>query len=275
MPVPPAAPGGTTVPVGTTGTSTPPPATTETVETTETETQEPVTNTEDTASDQTTTSESTPESKTAQPQRFLFHDPKDLPQELKPYFDRMQASFTKRMQTLSGVAKKAQAFDHLLEFPQFHALIKELRSGKMAVANTQDEGDEERPPDAAEGRIKEIVRAELEPERKEREQVKLEQEWNEFTQKYPFFENFKSELREHLEQYPQHTFEQSLAIVAFPELMSLLGDQVGGQISQKKRATITKPNQGASGKKLDARAPKTIHEAYELATRQLANSGRR
>ena len=53
-----------------------------------------------------------------EPEENLFTDPKDLPDELKPHFKRMQASFTKKMQSAKELSSKAAIVDQFNSDPQ-------------------------------------------------------------------------------------------------------------------------------------------------------------
>jgi hypothetical protein len=232
--------------------------------------QDTTTDGETTESAESTTIEEKQTQDQAKARELLFHDPNNLPEELKPAFRRMQASFTKKMHSLAGVAKKAQAFDELARLPQFQKFMEDMNGvqPQNRFRRREERTDE---PDAVDTRMREIVKEELTPLQQEREQEKLTEEWNGFTTKYPFFDNFRPELREHLANNPNHTFEQALAIVSFPELIELLGDRIGTSISAKKKGNITKPTRGSNINKTTTVVPKTIEEAFALAKQQHAN----
>ena len=242
--------------------------TTETQEETTTEedtqeesTTEESTETENSTETETADSETTPEEKKGE--ELLFHDPKDIPKELLPIFKKMQGSFTRKMQSLSGVARKAQAFDELSRMPQFQEFLE--NNGivrKTTPAKTKEDGNDS---DVLDAKMEE----KLEPIRQKLSKQELDEEFKAFETKYPFYENFKPLMREHLDSNPHHTFEQALAIVAFPELLRLLGNKVSTVSSTKKKANITKPNQGSSATGKNVQKAKSIEEAWALSKKQL------
>lgn len=55
------------------------------------------------------------------PEDFTTIDPTKLPKELQGHFKKMLASFTKKMQGIGDVTKKAELWDYLQQNPQFFA----------------------------------------------------------------------------------------------------------------------------------------------------------
>jgi len=55
------------------------------------------------------------------PEDLEFIKPEDLPKELQPHFKRMLASYTKKMQGIGDVTKKAELWDYFQQNPQFFA----------------------------------------------------------------------------------------------------------------------------------------------------------
>ena len=55
------------------------------------------------------------------PEDFTIIDPAKLPKELQGHFKRMLASYTKKMQGIGDVTKKAELWDYLQQNPQFFA----------------------------------------------------------------------------------------------------------------------------------------------------------
>lgn len=55
------------------------------------------------------------------PEDFTTIDPTKLPKELQGHFKRMLGSFTKKMQGIGDVTKKAELWDYLQQNPQFFA----------------------------------------------------------------------------------------------------------------------------------------------------------
>ena len=55
------------------------------------------------------------------PEDFVTIDPAKLPKELQGHFKKMLASFTKKMQGIGDLTKKAELWDYLQQNPQFFA----------------------------------------------------------------------------------------------------------------------------------------------------------
>lgn len=75
---------------------------------------------------------------------FELIQPEKLPKELRPHFKRMLASFTKKMEGVANVRKKAELWDYLQENPQFFTdkfVPKTVRTetGKEEVGETPEQ----------------------------------------------------------------------------------------------------------------------------------------
>ncbi len=75
------------------------------------------------------------------PEDFSLIDPNKLPKEIQPHFKRMFASFTKKMQGIADISKKAEIFDYLQEHPEFIAQRLGLQMPKAGETKTET-GDE-------------------------------------------------------------------------------------------------------------------------------------
>lgn len=249
--------------------------TTEAAETTEETSEE-----ESTEESEDSTEESTDESSDSEekaPKAELFFDPKKLPEELKPTFKKMQASFTKRMQIASLSVKKAEAFDNLTKMPEFQTWLEQQQTGTTTTSRKDSKGEE------AEGEksdsVRAIIREELTkivgPVKAKVEDREVREEFEQFQQDYPFYLNFEPQLKEVLTKRPNLTYEEALSVVAFPELLKTFGKQINELHTTKKKAnSTTKPNRSTVTESAPGKA-KTITEAFALAKAQLAGSGKK
>jgi hypothetical protein len=227
-----------------------------------TETAEESTEDADSASDTSddTSSEQSSDDKTNK--KLFFMDPKNLPAELKPHFEKMQASFTRKMQLVSGVAKKAQAFDDIVRDPEVRAVLDK----KYGNTNGKAKDDDDDEGDSVEARIEEKVEERVGPIERERAHEKLKSEFQEFSTKYPFYKNYEMPLKEILSSNPNLTFREGLASVVLDDLLELVGTDLKSVIEQKKRGNLTRPNKGTSvNKGSSTKAAQTIKEAFEMA----------
>jgi len=209
----------------------------------------------------------------------IFFDPKALPAELKPVWNKMQASFTQKMQFAAAVSKKAEAFDNLVKMPRFRAWLEATQRGEDAPVDSRtdrsgDSTDKQPKAKGIRGMIREELAALVKPleerfnakEAKEREK-NTKDEFDTFVTKYPFYEPYKEDLREVLSNNPSLTYEQGLAIVVFPDLMKKMGSQFK-KTPSKKAANITKPGKTTLKETTDPQS-KSVWDAYKLARKQL------
>lgn len=110
-----------------------------------------------------------------EPSAEQFVNPAELPEELVPLYKRMQASFTKKMQSLSGertgLRQKADGYDRLMNDPDYArqvimeaaprlglSVAKQSGNGASAPAAAALQGDTSAPPadfvEAIKGRLK-------------------------------------------------------------------------------------------------------------------------
>lgn len=78
------------------------------------------------------------------PDEFELIQPEKLPKELRPHFKRMLAAYTKKMEKVANISKKAELFDYLQENPQFFVdkfVPKTVKSemGKEAGGDTPEQ----------------------------------------------------------------------------------------------------------------------------------------
>lgn len=208
----------------------------------------------------------------------IFFNPKDLPEQLKPVWQKMQASFTQKMQVAAAASKKAQAFENLVGNPRFRAWLEEEYKGVKPNTSSSTDTSSDRKSTGKGGGIRQMIREELSAlvgplQNKVAELdnsykgVRTEKEFEKFESKYPFYEPYKEDMKAVLEENPALSFEQALAVVVFPDLLKKVGSGLGKQTS-KKRANIAKPNR-TSLKETTDDVPKSVFDAYTLAKKQL------
>jgi hypothetical protein len=194
--------------------------------------------------------------------KLFFMDPKDLPAELKPHFNKMQASFTRKMQLVSGVAKKAQAWDDIIRDPEIRAVL-DKKYGGGGKSQESDDGEDG---DSVEAKIEEKVEQRVGPIERERAKEKLTSEFKEFQGKYPFYRHYEGQMREMLENNDRLTFREALASAVLDDLLDIVGKDLTSTIESKKKGNITKPSRGTSFNKGSSSKPaKTIAEAFAMA----------
>lgn len=189
----------------------------------------------------------------------LFFNPNDLPEELKPVFKRMQASFTRKMQMATVGVKKAQAYDQLVRDPGFRAWYEaRLNGGAKPEADGGAEETEELSPQDRRIQALEMKQARDDAAR----------EFNEFKSKHPEWENYSDQLTEMLERRPDLTYEEAFKLVAFDDATNLGSRATVQKLVDKKKANASKPS-SISSKGMVPKKVGGIQGAYELAKKQL------
>ncbi len=87
------------------------------------------------------------------PEDFTLIKPENLPKELQPHFKRMLGSFTRGMQGISEVKRKAELFDYFTENPQ---MVQKMLSGETGAAPRKGEAAEVDTEEAANSFIEQL-----------------------------------------------------------------------------------------------------------------------
>lgn len=219
---------------------------------------------EDDTEDTEDSEEVTAEDKRKAAETFL--DPKSVPDELKPAFKRMQASFTRKMQAASGVLKQAEAFEQLVADPAFRSWIETRKSGKPTskVSEDEDDTDDEDKP-LTKRELKNLLAQEKVQEEHKQQEVMLRAEAKAFKENHPNWDIHKDEMDAVLSKNPTLSYEQAY-ILATQDDRVLLSKK--DSIESKKKANMRKPS-AVQGKESEKKGKMTIHDAYELAAKKL------
>lgn len=207
----------------------------------------------------------------------LFFNPNEVPPELKGAFKKMQASFTQKMQKAGLVIRKAEAFEELVNNPEFQAWAEEQRTGKPSSKPSKksnkadDEDDGEETPsgkldlEGLEKIVDKVVAKRVAPLVRVQHREQADREWKALTEQYPEAENYKDAIAEEIEANPGMSYMKAFKQVAFDDVVKSRRKQNN---SEKKAANTEKPSSMAPGDKTPPRA-KTIQEAAKLAVAQL------
>lgn len=204
-----------------------------------------------------------------EPKGNRFFDPNKVPPELKPAYNAMMASFTRKMQGMSRFQQKAQAFDELVNNPEFQSWVNgrnEPRS-KRAKDDDDDEGAGNSKTDDMDTRIERAVQKAISPLIQSEYRKTAKTEWADLLEKYPQAEHYRAEIREAMEETPGLSYAKAFKQVAFDDAIEVGEEGAVRKISNKKAASTEKPSRINPGDKPEGR-PKTIPEAFKLAVKQ-------
>jgi hypothetical protein len=199
-----------------------------------------------------------------------FFDPKKVPDELKPTFKAMQASFTRKMQVASKAVQKAQAFDELVANPEFQAWVaskNEAPSRKGRSAASDDDGDDGKDTPDIEAMIERAVAKSLAPIVQGEHRKNAQNEWKSLLERYPQAENYKDEIQEELRSTPGIGYEKAFKNVAFDDAVGMGSESAIKSVASKKKANTSKPSNMRPGDKTLPK-PKSIPEAFQRALAQ-------
>lgn len=196
-----------------------------------------------------------------------FVDPKKLPKELRPAFKKMQAAFTKKMQGVSDLRRKAQALDQLAANPDFIAWAESMKrgKGKQPVKKSSDTSDKKGGVDME--ALRAMIREEVGPIKAEQEKTKLSSELRQFKKDYPDWKDYKGRMRSVLRRNPEMSYEDAYKIASHSNLKRKAGRFQEDKDKQREDADVERPNSKSPDKKGD-RQPANILEAYNLAKKE-------
>ena len=180
-----------------------------------------------------------------------FMDPKDLPDDLKPHFKRMQSSFTKKMQSAKELKDKAKLVDAYnadpLGFTRQLAAQHGLNINSQAPqGNTEGEQTEFKPSNwnevfkEFEGRMSAYLGNHFEPVLNEVKQVKQKQIENILDEEAPEWREYEDDMIGLLQTHPTLAKDtEKLIRLAIPK------EVIEGRAMQKALSRIDKKGQAA------------------------------
>jgi len=200
-----------------------------------------------------------------------FLDPNELPAELKPAFKRMQASFTRAMQKLSGEREKVAMYDKLMENPQQAVELLAQKVGlsvnKAGKVDPAEQGVEET--DTARW-IRKIVQDELQPAvnamKAEQGAFKAQSAISYLDKTYPDWYLYEDIMAEMVKRHPSLRDD-------LDNLYTLSKSGADKAVMLKKAAAktekvVTTSSKGRAGEVIPVKA-KTVQEAFDIAKKQL------
>lgn len=194
-----------------------------------------------------------------------FLDPNKVPKELKPAWDRMQASFTRKMQAASQVSRQAAAFQELVADPDFRSWYEAKANGSAgrSQSNTEDEDEGD-----LDNRVNRLVESRVGDLERKFYQDQAAREFETFQAANPNWRTYQHEMEAFMQRNPNATYEEAYRNASYGDARKAGGEEViNDRLPGKKRANITKPSSVAPGKV--TKKPSSIREAYEMAKEQL------
>lgn len=197
--------------------------------------------------------------------------PENLREPAKAMHKRMQAKYTKKMQALSNVARKAAAFDELMDDPRFRTYMDNETS--ETSKETKKESTNGEGGDALRAMIREELaevknefRTNTQQSRLKEVQEQARKEYAKFSEDYPQHVNYKEEMGEILTRNPKLSYEEAFILAAREDLESLGGEKVLKAMNTKKKANVGKP----SGKSEESAPPEkpTLRQAIAIAKKK-------
>lgn len=207
-----------------------------------------------------------------------FMDPNEVKPELRGHFKKMVAVFTRQMQGISGVKKKAAALDRLMTHPAFQDFLRNYQEGKPLNKNgarnraeddedDDSEEDDEKPLTRSELRrmIREESKGAIDPIIREREDNEMRKEAKAFKAANPDWELYKDQMLELIDRNPNLSYKQAYRLAKEDD------DEVDNEkerILAKKRAKIRKPSP-TGGKEPVKKGKMSFIEAAQQASKKL------
>ena len=179
-----------------------------------------------------------------------FMDPKDLPDDLKPHFKRMQSSFTKKMQSAKGLKDKASVVDAYnadpLGFTRKLAAQHGLNINSQAPQGDTGEKTEFKPNNWGEvfsefeGRMSSYLSNHFQPVLQEVKDVKQKQIESILDEEAPEWREYEDDMIEMLQTHPTLAKDtQKLIRLAIPK------EVIEGRAMQKALSRINKKGEAA------------------------------
>lgn len=209
--------------------------------------------------------------------KLAFTNPNKLPKELVPYAKKLQAIATRKIQEASRSTKKAEAFDQLVQDPEFRNWIEQRQAGitKKTTSsknnnsdNSEDDEDENTP--VTRGSLQKVVEAALNkamsPMLNQQRDNQIQAELKSLAKRHPDWEMYREDMAKVINKNP------NLSLLEAYKLASMDDDSEDEDvIKTKKNANVSKPSKsGVAGdiKKKPEKA-KTVSDAYALAKKML------
>lgn len=207
-----------------------------------------------------------------------FTDPHELPDELKPHFKKMQASFTRAMQKVKGDGEKVALYNKMMEDPEGAVKLLAERVG-LSVSRTgsgEVEADSEQETDTVRW-IRSIINKELgkslDPMRKENAKVQAQQKIDYLDSRYPDWYLYEDVMADLAKKHPSLKDDldmlYKLSKSTAEELNSPSRGKGKGKPKTRKKATVASKASTSGRVQPKEKPAQSIDEAFEQAKRAL------
>jgi len=202
-----------------------------------------------------------------------FLNPNDLPEELKPAFKKMQASFTRAMQKVAGDKDKVEMYDKLMNDPERAVEILAAKVGLKVSkegAVTKDKTSDSEADSETVRFIKKLIQDELAPrlEGFKQEQAKLAAQAKivQLNEEHPDWYLYEDIMVDLVKEHPSLKEDTTKLY----KLAKAMGEEIGSKEkgAAKKESVITKASSGRGSVTGPAKVS-TLDEAFELAKKQV------
>lgn len=171
--------------------------------------------------DQAQTQDPDPQTQAAQPESFI--DPGSLPEELKPHWQRMHATFQKRMNEFKASKEKVEAYDRFMDDPEYARATIMQYAPQLGVQLAQAAQNGQAAPNAGQGRSSDVPPQILETVRN---RLPAELQWMAEIQAATVWEATKALMTPYLQEQRKATQKQREA--KYDELAGRLSEQAPG-----------------------------------------------
>lgn len=214
-----------------------------------------------------------------------YFDLTKLPPELQAVGKKMQATHTKKMQTLAMHVRKSSAFDEILEHPDFAKFLADVESGagygasvkgKTQVKEDAEESDDDEPKSGGKIDMDKLVKS-LAPliERVVQQRIaplikdRANSQWDKAREQFDDFDDFLPEITALIKEFPTMTLPR-----AYKLAKEEADEDTPGNRREETKRTLAKAKkaktEGAGGAKspvtnLTSKTAKTLKEALSAA----------
>lgn len=207
------------------------------------------------------------EKETGEKEEKAFMNPNELPEELKPAFKKMQASFTRAMQKLAGERQKVELAEKILDNPdKAIELIAEATGKNIPSSSFESEPTDDETVAYVKNLAMEAIKPLVNQLGSEVAQLKVQLVQTYLDNQYPDWYLYENEMADLLKAHPSLGNDLDklylLAKSAHEEA------NLTKARSQKKPTSSTKPSSGRHETE-EIKSAKNLDEAFDIALKRL------
>ena len=202
-----------------------------------------------------------------------FLNPNDLPEELKPAFKKMQASFTRAMQKVAGDKDKVELYDKLMNDPERAVEILAAKVGLKVSKEgtvTKDKTSDSEADSETVRFIKKLIQDELTPKlegfRQEQAKLTAQAKIVQLNEEHPDWYLYEDIMVDLVKEHPSLKEDTAKLYKLAKAMGSEIEDKKKG--ADKKESVITKTSSGRHSVTGPAKVS-TLDDAFELAKKQV------